>query len=105
MPSDNFMDNKKNSEQKMKELVIHMEQLERNYHMLLEEVGTTAEDLKKYASDPENFSKPIWELLEQEKEKMHQELQMQMDNLPDPDKLTKSRFSHKEIRPHWILVR
>lgn len=90
---------------KMQELTMGMEKLELEYQNLLEDLGLTAEQLQDYATNPDNFSQPIWEQLQNEKKQLDEKLNLNLNNVRDPLKVKKTLADRGHIQQHWIFVR
>lgn len=90
---------------KMQELTIGMEKLELDYQNLLEDLGLTSEQLQDYATNPDNFSQPIWEQLQNEKKLLDEKLNLNLKNIRDPLKVKKTMADSSHIQQHWIFVR
>jgi len=89
----------------MHELAIQMERMEKEYQELLQELGLTQEQLKKDIENPDNYSVPIWKILQEEKIRLNEKFSMELSNLPNPFKTLQRLAEQKEIKRHWIFVR
>lgn len=89
----------------MREMSIQMEKLEREYSELLDGVGLTHEEMSDYIDNPENFSQPIWERLQNEKKKLNEKHDLNMKNITDPTKVKKAYSERSIVQPHWMFVR
>jgi uncharacterized membrane-anchored protein YhcB (DUF1043 family) len=93
------------TERKLNEVAISLKRLDREYQQLLEELALTPEQLSGYVENPDNFSPPIWEYLQNEKKKLDEKLNLELSHVSDPLK-TKKTFSERgNIQPHWLFVR
>lgn len=93
------------TQRKLKELSIKMEKLDHDYNKLLKELELTPEQLKNYIENPENFTQPIWEQLQNEKKMLDEKLNLELSRASDPNK-TKQAYSEKgTIQQHWLFVR
>ncbi len=93
------------TERKLIELSVHMQRLNREYQGLLEELALTPEQLKEFMDNPDNFAPPIWEKLQNEKKKINERLNLDLNNVRDANK-TKTVYSEKgKIQQHWLFVR
>lgn len=93
------------TQQKLKELAIMSESIERNYQALLKNLDLTPQELKSYMENPNNFTPIEWEDLQKEKEKMDEMLKLQLTTVCDPRK-TKKKYAEKaRVRQNWIFVR
>lgn len=90
---------------KMKELSIKKEHLAHTYQQLLTDLAMTPEEVLTYAKNPDNFSPPLWEELQNEKKKLEEELELELSQVRDPLKTKKSLSEQGLVKPHWIFVR
>lgn len=90
---------------KMKELSLALERLNQEYHQLLEELASTPEQIKDYLENSENFTPPIWEMLQNEKKKLDDQLNLELSRVRDPLKLKKTFSENGSIQNHWLFVR
>lgn len=90
---------------KMQELSVGMEKLEEDYQELLKELGLTSEELQNYAENPDNYSPPIWEQLQNEKKMLDEKLNLALNNVRDPLKVKQALSECGTIQNHWIHVR
>ena len=93
------------TEQKLKELSIHIQRLDREYTQLLEELELTPEQLKDFAKNPANFSSSIWEKLQEEKKQFDEELNLKLSNVRDANKTKQTLSEKSSIQQHWLFVR
>ncbi len=93
------------TQQKLKELSIMSEKIDRNYQSLLTTLGTSPKELKEFMENPENFSPAIWEEMQEEKKKMDEMLALQMSVLRDPKKIKKKYSERGRVKQNWIFVR
>lgn len=93
------------TEKKLKELSFHMQRLNRDYQQLLNDLALTPEQLKEFVEDPNNFSPLIWEQLQNEKKKLDEWLNLELNNVHDANK-AKTVYSEKgKVQQHWLFVR
>ncbi len=90
---------------KMKELSIKKERLAHTYQQLLTDLAMTSEEVLTYTKNPDNFSPPLWEELQNEKKKLDEELELELSHVRDPLKTKKSLSEQGLVKPHWIFVR
>lgn len=90
---------------KMKEISINLEHLDHTYQQLLKELAMTSEEVIAYTDNPDNFSPPIWEELQNEKKKLDEKLDLELSHLRDPLQAKKSYSERGTIQQHWIFVR
>lgn len=91
--------------QKMRELTIHLEKLDREYQQLLQDVDLSPDQIQTYMDDPANFSKPIWEKLQLEKKKLDEKLNLSLNNVKNTKKIEQTFSERGAIQRHWIFVR
>lgn len=97
----NFQKKEKN----LSELLQTFEQLSREYQQLLEELGLTSEQLQTYIENPKNFTPAFWQQLQNEKERLDEQLNIELSNFPDPFKTKKSFSERGAVQQHWLFVR
>ncbi|MBS4163698.1 Uncharacterized protein PRO82_001001 [Candidatus Protochlamydia amoebophila] len=90
---------------KMKEISVGMGKLESEYQKLLKDLGLSNEEVHEFASNPSNYSAPIWEQLQNEKKQLDEKLNLNLNNVRDPLKVKKAFSDHATIQSHWIYVR
>ncbi|MCE2983325.1 MAG: hypothetical protein LW832_07140 [Parachlamydia sp.] len=93
------------NQKKMAEMMINLDILKEEYQNLMKELGLTAEELKSFAKNSENFSPPIWEQLQNEKKEVEEKLDLALNNIPDPLKVRKTMDQKSAIQNHWLFVR
>lgn len=92
-------------QRKMKEISISLERLDRDYQKIFKELALTPEQLQTYMENPENFTPPIWEELQNEKKKLDEGLNLELTRVRDPKKLKKTYSENGSIQQHWLFVR
>jgi hypothetical protein len=90
---------------KMKELSLALERLNQEYQQLLDELASTPEQIKDYLENSDNFTPPIWEMLQNEKKKLDDQLNLELSLVRDPLKLKKTFSEKGSIQNHWLFVR
>lgn len=93
------------TQQKLKELSIMAERIDRNYQSLLNILDLSPRQLKEFMENSENFSIEIWEDMQKEKQKMEEMLALQMTALRDPKKIKKKYSERGRVKQNWIFVR
>lgn len=93
------------TQQKLKELSIMSEKIERNYQAILRNLNFSPKQLKEYMENPDNFSPAIWEDMQKEKEKMDEMLKLQMTAVRDPSKIKKKYSERARVKQNWLFVR
>jgi hypothetical protein len=93
------------TEKKLIELSLHMQRLNCEYQQLLEDLALTPEQLKEFVENPKNFPPPIWEQLQNEKKKMDERLNLELNNVRDANKTKKVIAERGKVQSHWLFVR
>jgi hypothetical protein len=93
------------AQQNLQELAIQRDKLDREYQRLCEELDSTPEDLKNHAEDSDNYTQPIWEFLNNEKQNLETRYSADLNSIRDVKKLKKTFSENQFIQPHWIHVR
>jgi chromosome segregation ATPase len=93
------------TERKLIELSLHIQRLNREYQQLLDDLALTPKQLQEFVDNPNNFSPVIWEQLQNEKKKLDERLNLELNNVHDANK-TKAVYSEKgKVQQHWLFVR
>ena len=92
------------STQKLEELAQSIEKLERDSAKLYEELGVSPHQIQDYLSDPRNFSKSVYEIIQKQRELLIAALDRK---LTAHKKHRKSIPNRLEVgaKGHWIFVR
>lgn len=93
------------TQKKFLELSLHIQRLNREHQIILEEMDLTEEQLMEYAENPNNFSPQVWEKLQQDKKEIEERLEFQLKNIPDPAKTENSYSQRGAVQQHWLFVR
>ena len=93
------------TEKRLVELAIHRERLSNEHQELLKELALTSIELKDFAENSENFTPPIWEKLQAEKKQIDERLNLELNNINDPNKTKKTTSERATIQQHWLFVR
>ncbi len=93
------------TQQKLKELSIMSEKIDRNYQSILDLLGLSPTELNEFMENSENFSPEIWEDMQKEKKKMEELLNLQMTALRDPKVINKKYSERGRIKQNWLFVR
>jgi hypothetical protein len=92
------------NEKKTKELEIKMETLGREEEEFLKTLKVTPEQLTVYIENEDNFSREDWTSLLQERKKLDEKLQRELENIRDPQKLQKA-YSERIIDNRWLYIK
>lgn len=98
-------ENHHQSQIKMRELSINMEKLDREYQKLLDHLGLNIEEIESHLENPENFSQPIWENLQNEKKKLDEKLNLAISSITDLKKTKKTFSERAQVQQNWVFVR
>lgn len=90
---------------KIEEVDLQIQKLNEDINLLMKDLEKTPEQLEQFLSNPDNFARPIWELLQEERQRLDQKLTLELNRIRDPLKAKKSLSEIATIRPHWIFVR
>lgn len=93
------------TKRKLKELSILMEKTRSDYQKLLDEMSLSPDEISEHLSDPDNFTPPIWEMLQKEKKMLDERLERELSRIKDPTKNEKNYSDHATIQQHWLFVR
>lgn len=102
---ESISDNILQTERKLKELSIKMEKVQQDYQKLLNEIGLSPEQISEYVDNPDNFSPPIWEMLQKERAHLDERLNLELSRIKDPRKNEKKYSDQAVIQQHWLFVR
>lgn len=94
----------KKQEKRVQEIVIRMENLDRELDELFVDLKVTPEQLDTFISDKNNFTDENWEQLQNLRKVLEEKLQRELDNIRDPLKI-KQTYSDRNVGRHWIFVR
>ena len=93
------------TEKKLTELSIQTDRLHQDYLNLVNELGLTSAELRHFIENRENFDSSMWDLLEAEKRKLDEKLNLELNNVIDVNK-TKQTMSEKgKVQQHWLFIR
>lgn len=95
----------KRTELQMRKMAIQIEQMEREYQSIVTELGATAEQVQTFIENPENFSAPIWEILQKEKKALENKTSLSLSTVKDTRALEKSYASLGAVESRWIYVK
>lgn len=93
------------TQRKLNEFSIHLKRLDREYQQLLEELALTPEQLKNHIENSENFSPAIWEQLQNEKKRLDEKLNLELNSIPDTLKTQNTTSERGNVQQHWLFVR
>jgi len=92
------------NELKINELSIKLDAIDREVNELLNELNVSPEQLTQFVHTEQNFSKEDWIHLQEEQQKMHTKLQIELDGIRNPKEMQK-RYSERVVQNHWLFVR
>lgn len=95
----------KSTELQMQKMSIQMEKMEREYQSLVKELGVSADQVKTYIENPDNFSEPIWEILQKEKKALETRTSLSLSTVRNTKAVEKSYASLGAVEPRWIYVK
>lgn len=93
------------SQHRMQELSLQLENLSEGYNELFGKLNMTPDQVKDHAENQENYDLPIWEFLQQEKEKIEKSYAHDADSVRDIGRIRQTFSERKSIQQHWIHVR
>lgn len=93
------------SQLRMQELSIQVETLDDRYQQLFDELEITPDQLKEHAEDQTKYEMPIWEFLQEEKQKIEKAYEHDANSVRDIKKVKRTFSERKSIQQHWIHVR
>lgn len=93
------------SQHKMQELSIQIETLDNRYQQLLDDLNSTPEQLREHAENSANYEQPIWEFLQNEKQKVEKAYNHDANSVRDVNQVKKTFSERQSIQSHWIHVR
>ena len=92
------------NERVLQQLLIHMESLNSEIDLFLDDLKVTPQQLNKYLSDPENFTDDNWLELQKQRELLEEKLSRDLKNIRDPRKTQKTQQT-RNIQQHWLYVK
>lgn len=89
----------------LQELLIRIDTLDREVKVLLDELKVTPEQITQFVSEKDNFTQENWNELQTQRKMLDEKLTLQLSNIRNPKKTSKTLSEKKHIAPHWIFVR
>jgi hypothetical protein len=89
---------------KINELEIQLEKLDRDVGNFLNGLNVSAEQLTSFIESKENFSEKNWTELVDHKSKLDSKLKLELENIRNPLK-TKKTYANLHVERHWLHVR
>lgn len=93
------------TEKEMRELSLSVERLHQEYQQLLNELELTPEQIKASIENPENLLPEERELIQEERKKLDEKLNLELSQIKDIKKTEENFETLKEIQKHWLFVR
>lgn len=90
---------------KIKENKLALERLKSETSRLLDEFGISLEMSQTFLDNPDHFSPNVWDELQNEKKLLEDQLQQDMKNIKDPEKLKQTFSERAQVQQHWLFVR
>jgi chromosome segregation ATPase len=100
----NLEEKAKQHELKLEALTLEFERLNQAVETFLDECQLTEEAVLRFNSTKEHFSEEAWEKLEQERKRLDEKLQKQLELIRNPH-LAKKKYAERNVAPHWLFVR
>lgn len=98
-------DNKtKQNEKRLHELTMEFERLNKETSQFLKSLKVTPKQLTTFIEDKDKFSEKNWEMLQKERKKLEEKLDLELNNIKDPKQVEK-KFNERCVAPHWIFCR
>ncbi len=91
-------------EKKSRELQIRNEALDLQSLELLNELKVTSKQLTQFIENRSNFSETNWSTLMEQRIRLEEMLQKDLENVRDPLK-TKKTLAERHVGNHWMFVR
>ncbi len=92
------------NERAFQQLLIHMEGLNKEIDLFLQELKLTPEQLNVYLSNPQNFTEDNWQELQKQRQLLEEKLIRDLKNIRDPRKVEKAQQT-RNVQKHWLYVR
>lgn len=92
------------NEQKIRELSIRVESLDRETTSLLNELKVTPDQLTKFVDKRENFTEKNWDELNKHKKAADEKLERELRHVTNPKKV-KETFKELNVGRNWLFVR
>lgn len=92
------------TEQRIRELEIRNQGIDRQSNDLLQELRVTPAQLTAFIENPSNFTEKDWATLQRESATVNERLQIEITNISNPAK-SKKTIAERNIGNHWVFVR
>lgn len=93
------------NEKELKELIYKFESVNEEIDTFFAELGTNTESVSHFLSNEENFDHKTWDAMQQQRHKLNETLQRELENIRNPQSLKKKYEEHSRVAPHWLFVR
>ena len=93
------------NERKLNELQQNLEKSRQEYQSLLEELQLSPEQLAHFVNNQDNFSAQEWKAIQEEHQKLDVKLNLELNEIRNPQKAKQVQQEQSQIRPHWLFVR
>jgi hypothetical protein len=93
------------TDRRLNEFSINLERLDNDYQQMLKDLSLTPDQLKNYVENPNNFAQPVWDELQNEKKKLDEKLNLELNSVVDPLKTKQTTSERGTIQQHWLFVR
>lgn len=93
-----------NNERKLKELTIQIENIQRETHELFNELNICPIHFAAFIENKDNFSESDWIMLQEQKKKLDEKLDLAMNNLPDLAQRRKA-LNELNMSRNWLFVK
>ena len=103
--NNNYEEILQQNEKKLNELQKNLEKSREDYQSLLEELKLTPEQVSHFVNDQDNFSAAEWQLIQDEHQKLDMKLNLELNEIRNPQKVKQVQQEQSQIRPHWFFVR
>ena len=91
-------------ELKLKKLTLEFERLNQTIEEFFNSCNLTEEALHQFNATKAHFNDEAWEKLNEERTKLEEKLQRQLELIRNPT-LTKKKYADRHVAPHWLFVR
>lgn len=89
---------------KLKKLTLEFERLNQTIEEFFTTCNLTEESLHQFNSNKAHFSEEAWNKLNEERAKLEDKLQKQLELIRNP-LLAKKKYAERHVAPHWLFVR
>jgi predicted nucleic acid-binding Zn-ribbon protein len=105
MMKENLSKKIQEAQRRMKGLNLALDRINREYQQVLDNLGVTHEELKNSTENFEDCSPEEREILENEKRKLDERLNLGLSQIRDVSHTENVFAERKSIQPHWLFVR